>query len=192
MYGGLQWPIQTFRLGRGGGGGGHPDPEIRGGPVSKKFLSGKFLQLFSFYQTASSCLSNLQGLMQNDSFVCLLQCIETSQASPAQHDEEDDVDDFFSTTLQAKWFNNLSQNLCNDVSASWKNDPKAFDPEVVVQRMIDMLREESAAQGKKVEAFYYQSLEDLKRDPDFKQILTEFKEALDGERNMMTIGLLVA
>ena len=130
--------------------------------------------------------------MQNDSFVCLLQCIETSQASPAQHDEEDDVDDFFSTTLQAKWFNNLSQNLCNDVSASWKNDPRAFDPEVVVQRMIDMLREESAAQGKQVEAFYYQSFEDLKRDPDFKQILTEFKEALDGERNMMTVGLLVA
>ena len=130
--------------------------------------------------------------MQNDSFVCLSQCIETSQASPAQHDEEEDVDNFFSTTLQAKWFNNLSQNLCNDVSASWKNDPKAFDPEVVVQGMIDMLREESAAQGKKVEAFYYQSLEDLKRDPDFKQILTEFKEALDGERNMITIGLLVA
>ena len=43
-----------------------------------------------------------------------------------------------------------------------------------------------------MEAFYYQSLEDLKRDPDFKQILKEFKEALDGERNMMTIGLLVA
>ena len=130
--------------------------------------------------------------MQNDSFVCLLQCIDTSKASPAQHDEEDDVDDFFSTMLQAKWFNNLSQNLCNDVSSYWKNDSEAFDPEVVVQRMIDMLREESAAQGKHVEAFYYQSLEDLKRDPDFKRILTEFKEALDGERNMMTIGLLVA
>ena len=91
--------------------------------------------------------------MQNDSFVCLLQCIETSKASPAQHDEEDDVDDFFSTMLQAKWFNNLSQNLCNDVSAYWKNASEAFDPEVVVQRMIDMLREESTAQGKHVEAF---------------------------------------
>ena len=27
-----QWQIQTFRYGWGGGRGGHPDPEIRGGP----------------------------------------------------------------------------------------------------------------------------------------------------------------
>ena len=36
---GIQWKFQTFRLGEGGGEGGHPDPEIRGG-VSKKFFFG--------------------------------------------------------------------------------------------------------------------------------------------------------
>ena len=30
----LQWRIQAFRL----GGGGHPDPEIKGGAVSQKFF----------------------------------------------------------------------------------------------------------------------------------------------------------
>ena len=35
---GIQWKFQTFRLGEGGGEGGHPDPEIRGGGLQKNFF----------------------------------------------------------------------------------------------------------------------------------------------------------
>ena len=38
-YNNCQWQIQTFRK-RGGGGSGHPDPEIRGGPGRKKIFFG--------------------------------------------------------------------------------------------------------------------------------------------------------
>ena len=97
----------------------------------------------------------------------------------------------FTKSLQAKWFNSLSNTLCNDISTSWKNDGVAFDPKVVVQSLTDLLREESAAQGKEVDDSFYQSLEELQTDPDFNTILTEFDDALNGKRNMMTIGMLV-
>ena len=87
--------------------------------------------------------------------------------------------------------NGLSNTLCNDISTSWKNDGVAFDPKVVVQSLTDLLREESAAQGKEVDDSFYQSLEELQTDPDFNTILTEFDDALNGKRNMMTIGMLV-
>ena len=38
---------------------------------------------------------------------------------------------------------------------------------------------------------FFQSLEELQTDPDFNTILTEFDDALNGKRNMMTIGMLV-
>ena len=39
MQSSQQWRIQTLRKRWGEwGGGSHPDPEIRGGPVSKKFF----------------------------------------------------------------------------------------------------------------------------------------------------------
>jgi len=90
--------------------------------------------------------------------------------------------------LQAKWFNNLSNILCNEVSTSWKNKRGSFDPKVVVQSLTALLREESATQGKQVDDSFFQSLEELQTDPDFNTILTEFDDALKGKRNMMTIG----
>ena len=43
MQSSQQWRIQTLRKGWGErGGGGHPDPEIRGGPVSKKNFFSHF------------------------------------------------------------------------------------------------------------------------------------------------------
>ncbi|KAL9979386.1 hypothetical protein ACROYT_G017040 [Oculina patagonica] len=54
--------------------------------------------------------------------------------------------------------------------------------------MIDLLKEETAADGKEVEDIFYQGLEDLKTDPDFNIIMTEFEEAVNGQRNMMTVG----
>ena len=38
---------------------------------------------------------------------------------------------------------------------------------------------------------FFQSLEELKTDPDFNTMLTEFDDALNGRRNMMTIGKLI-
>jgi len=93
--------------------------------------------------------------------------------------------------LQAKWFNNLSNILCNEVSTSWKNQKGSFDPKVVVQSLTALLREESATQGKQVDDSFFQSLEELQTDPDFNTILTEFDDALKGKRNMMTIGELI-
>lgn len=42
----LQWWLQTFRLGQGGGGGSHPDPEIRGGPKNN-FVSAQRASVWS-------------------------------------------------------------------------------------------------------------------------------------------------
>ena len=47
MQSSQQWRIQTLRKGWGErGGGGHPDPEIRGGPVSKKIFFQSFRPQF--------------------------------------------------------------------------------------------------------------------------------------------------
>ncbi|KAL9979379.1 hypothetical protein ACROYT_G017033, partial [Oculina patagonica] len=119
-------------------------------------------------------------------FFLILTCTEAARNSSAKHDEQED--DVFTKSLQAKWFNSLSNTLCNDISGSLKNKTGAFDPKVLVQNMIDVLKEESAADGKEVEDFFYQGLEDLKNDPDFNTIMTEFEEALNGQRNMITVG----
>ncbi|KAL9979399.1 hypothetical protein ACROYT_G017057 [Oculina patagonica] len=115
-------------------------------------------------------------------------CIEAARNRTAKHDEEEDDDDVFTKSLQAKWFNSLSHTLCNDISGSLKNNNGGYDPKVLVQNMIDVLKEESAAEGKEVDDIFYQGLEDLKNDPDFSTIMTEFEEALNGNRNMMTVG----
>ena len=57
--------------------------------------------------------------------------------------------------------------------------------------MIDVLREESAGGGPEVNDLFYDSLKELKTDDDFSTIMTEFDDALNGRKNMMTIGLLV-
>ena len=80
----------------------------------------------------------------------------------------------------------MSNTLCNEVSTFWKNRRGSFDLKVVVQE-----REESATQGKQVDDSFFQSLEELKTDLDFNTILTEFHDALNGRRNMMTIGKLI-
>ena len=97
----------------------------------------------------------------------------------------------FTKSLQAKWFNSLSNTLVSDISGSLKNNRGAFDPKVLVQKMIDVLREESAGGGPEVNDLFYEGLEELKTDPDFSTIMTEFDDALNGRKNMMTIGLLV-
>ena len=74
---------------------------------------------------------------------------------------------------QNGWTNCLSA-LYNDISASLKNNGVAFDPKVAVQNMIDLLREESAAEGKQVDDFFYEGLEDLKTDPDFIHFILTF------------------
>ena len=96
----------------------------------------------------------------------------------------------FTKSLQAKWFNSLSNTLCNDISGSMKNSSGVHDPKVLVQTMIDLLKEESAANGKEVEDIFYQGLEELKDDTNFSTIMTEFQDALNGNRNMMTVGML--
>ena len=126
----------------------------------------------------------------NTFFSHFFQCIEATKNISAKHDEEDD-NDLFTKSLQAKWFNSLSNTLVSDISGSLKNNRGAFDPKVLVQKMIDVLREESAGGGPEVNDLFYESLEELKTDPDFSTIMTEFDDALNGRKNMMTIGLLV-
>ena len=126
----------------------------------------------------------------NTFFSYFFQCIEATKNISAKHDEEDD-NDLFTKSLQAKWFNSLSNTLVSDISGSLKNNRGAFDPKVLVQKMIDVLREESAGGGPEVNDLFYESLEELKTDPDFRTIMTEFDDALNGRKNMMTIGLLV-
>ena len=48
--------------------------------------------------------------------------------------------------------------------------------------MIDVLREESAGGGPEVNDLFYESLEELKTDPDFSTIMTEFDDALNGRK----------
>ena len=124
----------------------------------------------------------------NNFFFNFFQCIEAAKNSSATHDGEDD-NDLFTKSLQAKWFNSLANTLCNDISTSWKNEIGAFDPKVLVQKMIDVLKEESAAENMEVNDIFYQSLEELKTDPDFSKIMTEFDDAVNGKRNMMTVGM---
>ena len=126
----------------------------------------------------------------NTFFSYFFQCIEATKNISAKHDEEDD-NDLFTKSLQAKWFNSLSNTLVSDISGSLKNNRGAFDPKVLVQKMIDVLREESAGGGPEVNDLFYEGLEELKTDPDFSTIMTEFDDALNGRKNMMTIGLLV-
>ena len=126
----------------------------------------------------------------NTFFSYFFQYIEATKNISAKHDEEDD-NDLFTKSLQAKWFNSLSNTLVSDISGSLKNNRGAFDPKVLVQKMIDVLREESAGGGPEVNDLFYEGLEELKTDPDFSTIMTEFDDALNGRKNMMTIGLLV-
>ena len=122
-------------------------------------------------------------------FSHFFQCIEATKNISAKHDEEDD-NDLFTKSLQAKWFNSLSNTLVSDISGSLKNNRGAFDPKVLVQKMIDVLREESTGGGPEVNDLFYEGLEELKTDPDFSTIMTEFDDALNGRQDMMTIGLL--
>lgn len=98
-------------------------------------------------------------------------------------------DDVIPKSFEAKWFNKLSVTLYNDISASLKKNGAPFDPKVAVQNMIDLLKEESAAEGKQVDDYFYQGLEDLKTDADFIKIVREFEDALNNKRNMMTLGM---
>lgn len=66
---------------------------------------------------------------------------------------------------------------------------RPVDPKEIVQNMMDVIKDERAAEGDQLADFYSQSLEELKHDPDFSKLLREFKEALKGERNIMTIGI---
>lgn len=100
-------------------------------------------------------------------------------------------DDVIPKSFEAKWFNKLSVTLYNDISASLKKNGAPFDPKVAVQNMIDLLKEESAAEGKQVDDYFYQGLEDLKTDADFIKIVREFEDALNSKRNMMTLGMFV-
>lgn len=141
----------------------------------------------------------LEGLLNELNFLSIskalkqfiyyfFQCIEAAKNRSTTHDGEDD-NDLFTKSLQAKWFNSLTNTLCNDISTSWKNERGAFDPKVLVQKMIDVLKEESAAENMQVNDIFYQSLEELKTDPDFSKIMTEFDDAVNGKRNMMTVGM---
>ena len=82
--------------------------------------------------------------------------------------------------------------MYNDISASLKKKPGGrFDPKVAVQNMIDLLKEESTAEGKQVDDSFYQALEALKTDADFIKIVREFEDGLNNKRNIMTVGMFV-
>lgn len=62
-----------------------------------------------------------------------------------------------------------------------------FDPKGVVESLKNILRDQYGGQDTINEAFY-ESLDDLKDDEDFSRVMTELEEALNGKRNIMTIG----
>lgn len=107
----------------------------------------------------------------------------------AKHDSGDN-DDLFTPELQAKWFSSLSNTLCSDISDSLDPRRNLFDPKTVVESLANLLRRESEIQGKTVDEAFYESLEELKDDPDFSKIMRQFDEGLNGERNIMTIGMM--
>lgn len=105
------------------------------------------------------------------------------------HDESDKIGELLGTSFQAKWFTGLSNNMLSDISFAWRKQGIRFDPIVIIQSISDLLKKESEAQGKPLNDCFYESLTDLERDPDFIQLLNEFNEGINNERNIMTIGM---
>jgi len=104
-------------------------------------------------------------------------------------DESDKIGELLGTSFQAKWFTGLSNNMLSDISFAWRKQGKRFDPIAIIQSISDLLKKESEAQGKPLNDCFYESLTDLERDPDFIQLLNEFNEGINNERNIMTIGM---
>lgn len=128
-------------------------------------------------------LEDLDCKEADEDEIIFFQSIEAAQTG------SDTQDDAFTKSFQAKWFNDFSSTLCDQLSASTQNVP--IDPKVVVQDMIGSLRDESAGQEKQLADFFANSLEDLMNDNDFDNLLREFQEAINGERDILTIGILV-
>lgn len=104
-------------------------------------------------------------------------------------DESDKIGELLGTSFQAKWFTGLSNNMLSDISFAWRKQGIRFDPIAIIQSISDLLKKESEAQGKPLNDCFYESLTDLERDPDFIQLLNEFNEGINNERNIMTIGM---
>lgn len=104
-------------------------------------------------------------------------------------DESDKIGELLGTSFQAKWFTGLSNNMLSDISFAWRKQGTRFDPIAIIQSISDLLKKESEAQGKPLNDCFYESLTDLERDPDFIQLLNEFNEGINNERNIMTIGM---
>ena len=106
-----------------------------------------------------------------------------------ESDESDKIGELLGTSFQAKWFTGLSNNMLSDISFAWTKQGTRFDPIAIIQSISDLLKKESEAQGKPLNDCFYESLTDLERDPDFIQLVNEFNEGINNERNIMTIGM---
>ena len=106
-----------------------------------------------------------------------------------ESDESDKIGELLGTSFQAKWFTGLSNNMLSDISFAWRTQGSRFDPIAIIQSISDLLKKESEAQGKPLNDCFYESLTDLERDPDFIQLVNEFNEGINNERNIMTIGM---
>lgn len=104
-------------------------------------------------------------------------------------DESDKIGELLGTSFQAKWFTGLSNNMLSDISFALRKQGTRFDPIAIIQSISDLLKKESEAQGKPLNDCFYESLTDLERGPDFIQLLNEFNEGINNERNIMTIGM---
>jgi len=54
-----------------------------------------------------------------------------------------------------------------------------------------VLKKDSEEQGKPLDDCFYESLQELKDDPDFVTLAKEFDQGLRGKRNILTIGMYV-
>lgn len=104
------------------------------------------------------------------------------------------MEDLFTSSLQAKWLGGFANNLVKDISASLNDTPEAFDPKTIVQRMADLLKEESQAseadsEPMQIYSLFYESLEELKTDENFTALMAQYNDAMEGKINILTIGM---
>lgn len=86
--------------------------------------------------------------------------------------------------------NDYTRCLVDDVAEFVKNKRSEFDASAVVQGIIDLLKKEKQDNGLDIDDGFFKGLEELKTDGDFITLVTRFNEALEGKRNMLSIGLL--